>query len=738
MSAAFILAVSSLTAGAPFILSERAGAVSGYGYSGVSMDASNWIVDRQVPSGGWSVDAANGRVLLFVDQTKSSSVAHQKTEGVSTQVEAGSTSISGSVYINADWNTKPELRVGLWGVTNAPASWPIIEYANVTGYNGWRVWDTVLGGWVNLPGVSKGAGNYKLEILINTLTNSFQFYINDVQVATLGAGGKTSFEKVILNSYNVGTGDKAGNYVVDWRNVKGGRTEAPVINTAPVYVNNSEANDYATWTHSGDAVAGFEYREYMTLEAANADTTGTTGAYWTVQHLATDRSQVVGQSWTGEQVLYYRVVTIDIYGNRSLPSAVGTIIIDKVAPTVELPAYSGEVRNSLTVNGTVTDTYGIDNYRYQILDENKNNLSGDLAGYGNSRAGGTGAVDGGELFTVDTTPLPTGNYTIRVWAFDKAGNRTGDKNAPYVTSFSVDKDAPEVTITNPESNITVGNNAKVAIEATIGDAVGYKISINSNTVLDAAAPFTTYEWDTNDLPSGTYTIDVEGRDAVGNTSTDTVVITVDNNGPTINFDLLEDEILSGLVEIPGTVTDGDAATYQFVIYNQNDVPVLIVAQGNVSPQFNTRSFANGQYYAVATARDSFGNPSQKGPVNFSIFNAVILNPTTPGDEEGDDQAQDDEEGEIVTAPVFTVPAAINPAAYQQVLGDATGDSATNADDTQNEGVEGTSTENILAQAVDSDSNQGIFMGIAWYWWLLILAGVSGLGWWVASLLRKNA
>ena len=229
---AFVLAVSTLTAAVPFILSEKASAVASHTYEGVSLNPSNWIADRQAPSGWLNVDAANSRVVYSIDQLKSSPIGHHKTEGVKASVPAGTTSLSGRFSIATDWATKQSLRVGLWGVTEAP-SWPIVEYAaNVDGYTGWRIWDTINGGWLPVDAPT-GAGNYTIEITLNTLQNKFNFYINGVNVGSFAAGGVQQFNHVILNSYNLGTGNSADNYVVDWRNLKAGLVPAAPVATSP-------------------------------------------------------------------------------------------------------------------------------------------------------------------------------------------------------------------------------------------------------------------------------------------------------------------------------------------------------------------------------------------------------------------------------------------------------------------------------------------------------------------------
>lgn len=85
-----------------------------------------------------------------------------------------------------------------------------------------------------------------------------------------------------------------------------------------------------------------------------------------------------------------------------------------------------------------------------------------------------------------------------------------------------------------------------------------------------------------------------------------------------------------------------------------------------------------------------------------------------------------------------LPSAVGPAGnVAAVLGlgsTNTGDDTTGG----TEGVEGTSTEKNLAAAVDTDSTDGTVLGMAWYWWLLILAALATLIWWIIASIRNRA
>ena len=77
-----------------------------------------------------------------------------------------------------------------------------------------------------------------------------------------------------------------------------------------------------------------------------------------------------------------------------------------------------------------------------------------------------------------------------------------------------------------------------------------------------------------------------------------------------------------------------------------------------------------------------------------------------------------------------VPAITGPAAA--VLGaDTDSDNSANAAD-----VAGASDDKTAA-AVNSDANQGKIFGLAWYWWILILAALAVIGWFIAAAIRRR-
>ena len=242
---ALMLVVSTISASVPFIFSKNVDAAPGVTYTNQTLSPSDWSVDRAVPSGGWAVDTAGQRVILNVNQgNANTALPFYQTEGVSKALAAGTDTVKADLYVAADWSTKPSLRVGLWGVAQDAGltgpSYPIIEYANIGGYTGWRVWNTNTGLWTNVSAPTNVGGQNTVEIVSNYNTGTYDFYVNENKVLSYASVGYTTFTNLIFNNYNAATGDTAGNYSVIWKNIQKG-VVAPDYSTVYVSPNGNDA-----------------------------------------------------------------------------------------------------------------------------------------------------------------------------------------------------------------------------------------------------------------------------------------------------------------------------------------------------------------------------------------------------------------------------------------------------------------------------------------------------------------
>jgi hypothetical protein len=219
--AALLLAVS-------LFAFQRAFAAPGIVYTQKSFNDLSLVTDRTAPSGGYTI-TPNDTLKLKIDNTLASAAdGFYRTEGLQGTIPA-SQAIRAKLFVDKAWHGK-QIRAGLWGITKDAANdtaWPIIEYTTVgdNSFTGWRVFDTMNGGWTNLTGVKAKAGHwYKLEIAFNSTTKSYDYYVDSDKVYSLTAVDPTSptdvyssFTGVIFNNKNFATANHTDDYTVQWK-----------------------------------------------------------------------------------------------------------------------------------------------------------------------------------------------------------------------------------------------------------------------------------------------------------------------------------------------------------------------------------------------------------------------------------------------------------------------------------------------------------------------------------------
>ena len=757
---AFVLAVSTLTAAVPFILSEKASAISGYNYTNVSLASGNWIPDRAAPSGFWNVDAANSRVVMAINQSKSASTAFEKTEGLQTTVPAGTTSLTGSFYVSPDWATKSNLRVGLWGVTNTPASYPIIEYASnvdqtVGTYTGWRVWDTVNGGWINVTAPTS-AGNYTTEVLLNKVQNKFYFYVNGSKVATLDANNAQSFTNLILNSYNKGTNVSTDNYVVEWKNLKAGTSPVTTACANPTTVWSTNLNSWTptdTRTAGHNEITGNGINVYTDNSSSQAKATGYRA---TSYPLAANGSQTIAQSidWTQE------------YGTVGGPGTASKEWTPGLQLVIDFD-NNGSTDGTLVGEAVYGNSWWLTSGSSQLVKDNSPNNSGGngspyhgtvndwLSVYPTAQVKaigyslGSGVHAGGLLKSM--------TFGCSTYRFDGV--------TPATPTNLVWTNANGDIANNAFTNLQSGAAKWNAIDADVTEYL-YK-SWNDIATSDYNSEAAAYQSSTSstNLPGsfnqgdGTYFFRVAAKDAAGNTSefSAPVAVRYDSSAPTYSISNLEDGqvVATGATNkltVRGSFNDvagGSGANYlQLQLVRNGESRGITTVYGAVNNgilgEFDVTGFESGTYTVnVLGAADGAGNwaaSNESTSTTFTINNAApVIVPVLPVTDNSNPV------GGIPTTPIplgdttpdagnATTPTITNPAGFAAVLGNATD----NTDTDNGAGVEGASTENkdTLA-AADTEANKGSFLGLSWYWWILIIAALAAIAWWIAAAVRKR-
>jgi hypothetical protein len=277
---------------------------------------------------------------------------------------------------------------------------------------------------------------------------------------------------------------------------------------------------------------------------------------------------------------------------------------------------------------------------------------------------------------------------------------------------------------------------------------------SSNTVVaglydaNASAPTATLSWNTRTVPNGTYTIQFSARDAVGNSGTTIFrTVTVDNDyaAPVVTIDNVNDT--TGTPTITGTIDD-PAAIVKLII---DGTEYTATNNGDTTWSYQVQNALNdGTHTMTVYAVDPSGNTSDSKDATLTVAK-LSNNPgtgtgtDTPSTGTGDGSSDGTTDGTTPAGTTQTTPSTSPNGGLPfavfgtpQVLGDSTNNTDTNTHSTGAADVKGTSTENKTLASALPDSSNGSVWGLAWYWWLLILAAIATIIWWIISAIRNRA
>lgn len=561
------------------------------------------------------------------------------------------------------------------------------------------------------------------------------------------------------------------------------------VPSVPVHVSPSNnalinTNDfYFDWND----VEGATHYEIQNSTNPAVDANGSfQNVMWTgdYQHIQPTDSQAhsVGASGTW----YWQVRSIDAAGNVSAWSQPWGVTIDTTAPSVTLK--------------TSPDTIGSGPYQkvsYKLFDANKVDkaeINGHLIDLSNNEWSDLNNIAVGSMFGV------LGTNTLKVW--DVAGNVTTqtfvlDNVAPTATfAYSNNNGA---AVTNQDVTVTMttsepiqtpsgwtpvdathftkvySNNAKDSV--TISDfATNTSVQNYEVKRIDKVAPVITgvtngqttrgtvmfnvndqnfnklyingtqvatnhpggWDYTPVNALSGDGTYIISATDKGGN-ETD-VTVTIDNT-LTATFDPIDEDTLTpALTGAVAYTADGTPLANSDVVVNVDgtDYPTTTDADGKWVAGV---AVANGPHTVTLSRVNS---DASQTPANGTASFTTAVTPTDTqtgtdgGTPTGDGSTQQNTPNTNTPTPV-AFPAAVNPGAFAQVLGDST--TNTNNGNTPNgsSDVKGTSTDNNknLASAIGTTSDGTVF-GMAWYWWLLILAAIATIIWWIIAAIRNRA
>ncbi|TFG70537.1 MAG: hypothetical protein E4H25_01825 [Methanomassiliicoccus sp.] len=313
----------------------------------------------------------------------------------------------------------------------------------------------------------------------------------------------------------------------------------------------------------------------------------------------------------GDGVYEFYSIATDEYGSdESAPGTNDTYtIVDTVAPSIVIDT---PVEDDVIADTTVTVSWTASD------DE-----SG-LAGF-DIRLDGGSWEDIGTVVTYDFESMADGEYKAEVRATDNAGLAT-----IATVNFTVDTEAPTVTITSPEDG-DLFLVSSVTVEWTVTDVqtsldkLQVKTEIGSWTEIDIAD--TSYEF--ADLSEGSHTLYVMATDLGGLDAQDEVTVTVDTMAPTLAIDSpVEDEILiSTTVEVEWTASDDGTGIDMFEIKLDSGSWIDV----GLDTSYDFMSVADGSHTVYVRATDVAGWPVTES-VTFTVnTEAPIVMITSPED-----------------------------------------------------------------------------------------------------------
>ena len=333
-------------------------------------------------------------------------------------------------------------------------------------------------------------------------------------------------------------------------------------------------------------------------------------------------------------------------------------------------------------------------------------------------AGGSGNLVGDAVITYDpTTYVATVSFLSSAWYVsgeqqwavknvrDLAGNAIADTTA--YSSIMTPPTAPGTPVaTTPTNALTsVWTWGAATDPGTNPSGVkGYEYALTAvdGTPANGDWTYTTaLTTETTVTAEGSYTLHVRALDNAGNTGdVATGNVVVDTTPPEVT--ITSATSTGNTPTITGTAELGAVLSVTF-----NGVTSAIVNNDGAWSFTSPTALSNGTYAFAITATDEANNVTT-GNTN------VVVAVAAPA-----------------AAQTFTVtPATISPAANQGVLGESTDDQAAQSGAAD---VAGTSDD----KSADSEANKGTIFGIAWYWWILILAALAALAWFIIGAIRRR-
>jgi len=408
-------------------------------------------------------------------------------------------------------------------------------------------------------------------------------------------------------------------------------------------------------------------------------------------HLTTPLINSTGAS---DGIWYWQVRAVDAAGNVGPWSSVWTTVIDTTAPTGLENFSPADGAFITTANLTEVDwTDATDLISNPVSYYYQSSTSSDVNEVDGSFTTPVYTSDALDVSNILTPGTPEGVYYWHVRAVDSLGNST-----PWTEPW-------KVTVDNTKPVITIrpaGESEQVDVTIEAGDVYidqGATWTDGTEGPIDVAGEGETASNVDNMIP-GEYTVVYSHTDSAGNTGTATRNVTVvDTTKPVVTLKGSDQITLEN-----GAIYIEQGASWTDLVDGKGDVTDIA---GNVNTKIA------GTYTITYSYMDKAGNT---GTATRKVT--------------------------VKDAPVVIVPLAIIKTATTKTFssaadsnGEVMGDSTTS--DTTGSVKAASDTSGNSTGSTNSDSSTPSIFGLAWYWWVLILAAIAGLWWFLFGRRKKE-
>lgn len=697
----FILVLSMVSSAMPFFVSAVADAAPGYAETGSGFDVLTDVqIDRSAPSDGYVLDDSS--LVLGVDGDNPApnalASAFYRTEGINADLPDGTNSLKATLHVDADWATKIGVRAGMWGVTATnPSVFPILEFSNrddsndqIAGTPVIRAWDSATG-WTNLISNPTYGASYTFEVVHDPADNTFKFFVNDSLLRTVstvyGGSSHGPFGRIIFNNYN--SGIASNDYSVQWTDFSVGQRSVASIDGT----NYSSLQEAVAQSVAGDTI---DLNEDITLSStlinlnkANVTLNGNGNTITTAY-----AKGVNGVSNAAVQVLADGVTINDLVVESTHASpAHGINVFEADDITLRNVTLTNNAIGVL-VNGSTVTVDGITSSGSKwghAINVDKANAQLTITGTNSWNEPRFIYVDNVEVGDVEDPQsqykevlIPNLNNPAIMAAVYTAPDAQVDAKLPVTTANGVGTSAPvstDMTIYSPDATVQIPSGTSISGQGWDG-------------TITAPIVDTTVDATDISVPTGT-------------TVSDVVAVRVGVTGIRLDFSSPVSVSLPGQAGKKAGFIDHTGVFHAITVNCGTDPLATLV--GTVEECWTT----DGGDLVIWTNHFT----------TFVAYNATAPTPvaTTPS---------------VMALPLVKATAS-SVSSFASIFNVTP---ATDSSTTQTSDVLGTQTKKQTAKTpvVEATNSGWKIVGLAWYWWILILAVLAALAVYVVTRRRNNA